>query len=95
MIQTATSRLYIALFNSEVSTGVSSILRTFRGVPDLEIAGVCYAKDAIYLRGYRAIVRAIEEDQTVLARLIVGTVALEQLPDLAELGIVSPPGPPQ
>jgi hypothetical protein len=70
-------------------------LRTFRGVPDLEIPGVCYAKDAIYLRGYRAIVRAVEEDRSVLERLMVGAVALDQLPDLAELDILSPPGPPQ
>ena len=27
-------------------------LRTYRGVPDLTVAGICYAKDAIYLRGY-------------------------------------------
>lgn len=70
-------------------------LRTFRGVPDLNVPGICYAKDAIYLRGYRAVSRAIEADQNVLEQLMVGAVALEQLHDMAELGIVSPPGSPQ
>ena len=35
--------------------------------------------------------RAVEQDETVLDRLAVGVVALEQLPDLQELGI--PPSP--
>jgi tetratricopeptide (TPR) repeat protein len=70
-------------------------LRTFRGVPDLNVPGICYAKDAIYLRGYRAVSRAIQVNPAVLEQLMVGAVALEHLPDIAELGIVSPPGPPQ
>ncbi len=64
-------------------------LRTFRGVPDLSRAGVCYTKDALYLRGLRKIEQAAAEDETVLDRLAVGVVALEYLPDLRELGIVS------
>jgi tetratricopeptide (TPR) repeat protein len=70
-------------------------LRTYRGVPDLSIPGVCYAKDAIYLRGYRAVSRALREDVGVLERLMVGVVALEHLADLAELGIVAPLNRPQ
>lgn len=66
-------------------------LRTFRGVPDLERAGVCYLQDAMYLRGTRMIERAVTEDKTVLDRLEVGKVSLEVLPDLQELGIVSTP----
>jgi hypothetical protein len=68
-------------------------LRTFRGVPDLEKAGICYLKDSIYLRGSRMIERAVAEDKTILDRLAVGKVALEVLPDLQELGIVSAPQP--
>jgi len=70
-------------------------LRTYRGVPDLAIPGVCYAKDAIYLRGYRAVSRALQEDAGVLERLMVGVVALEHLAELAELGIVAPLKRPQ
>jgi len=65
-------------------------LRTFRGVPDLERPGVCYTKDALYLRGLWKIEQAVAQDETVLDRLAVGVVALEQLPDLRELGIVTP-----
>jgi tetratricopeptide (TPR) repeat protein len=70
-------------------------LRTFRGVPDLRIAGYAYVKDAIYLRGYRAVTESIQSDKSVLTRLMVGIVGLEQLNDLKELGIVSPPHPPR
>lgn len=62
-------------------------LRTFRGVPNLNNAGICYTKDALYLRGRWMIERAVAQDSTVLDRLSVGVVALEQLPDLRELEI--------
>jgi Domain of unknown function (DUF1704) len=68
-------------------------IRTFRGVPDLEHAGVCYTKDALYLRGWWKLEQEVAKDQTILDRLAVGVVALEQLPELAELGIVSAPQP--
>lgn len=68
-------------------------LRTYRGVPDLTRVGVCYSKDALYLRGLWKIERALAQDETVLDRLAVGVVALEQLHDLEELGIVSTPQP--
>jgi hypothetical protein len=64
-------------------------LRTFRGVHDLSRAGVCYTKDALYLRGLWKIEQAAAQDETVLDRLAVGVVALEHLPDLREMGIVS------
>jgi len=68
-------------------------LRTFRGVPDLHRAGVCYTKDVLYLRGLWRIEQAVAEDESVLDHLAVGVVALEYLPDLRELGIVSAPQP--
>lgn len=68
-------------------------LRTYRGVPDLEKAGVCYVKDALYLRGLWKIEQAVAHDETVLDRLTVGVVALDQLTELQELGIVSVPQP--
>ncbi len=68
-------------------------LRTFRGVPQLTQAGICYTKDAHYLRGLRKIEKALQEDERVLDRLAVGVVALDRLPDLQELGIMSAPRP--
>jgi DNA-binding SARP family transcriptional activator/tetratricopeptide (TPR) repeat protein len=68
-------------------------LRKYRGVPDLEQAGVCYLQDVVYLHGLRLIEKAVASDETVLDRLAVGNVALEHLPDLQELGIVSAPLP--
>lgn len=65
-------------------------LRTFRGVPDLTKAGICFTKDVVYLRGYLQIERAVAEDATTLDCLSVGKVALGFLPDLQELGIVAP-----
>jgi tetratricopeptide (TPR) repeat protein len=77
------------------SLALGRCLRTFRGVPDLRVAGHAYVKDAIYLRGYRAVAQAVERDSSTLTRLMVGIVALEQLEALKELGIVSPPHPPR
>jgi tetratricopeptide (TPR) repeat protein len=70
---------------------LATCLRTFRGVPDLTQAGVCYTKDIVYLRGIRLIEDAVAKDATVLDQLMVGKVALVHLPDLRELGIVAPP----
>jgi hypothetical protein len=64
-------------------------LRTFRGVPDLNVAGICNTRDVVYLRGRLKIERAIAQDKTVLDRLAVGKIALELLPDLQELGITA------
>jgi hypothetical protein len=72
---------------------IALCLRTYRGVPDLGSAGVCYLQDAVYLRGLRLVEQAVAEDETVLDRLAVGVVALELLPDLQELGITSAPQP--
>lgn len=65
-------------------------LRTYRGVPDLEKAGVCYTKDVVYLRGLRRIEEAATRDEAVLDRLAIGKIALELLPEAQELGIVVP-----
>jgi hypothetical protein len=66
-------------------------LRTFRGVPDLNRPGICSVKDNCYVQGYLAIKDAIaQQGEEVLTRLMVGAVALEQLDDLATLGIVTP-----
>src|SRR5436305_1975806 len=35
------------------------VMRTFRGVPDLTAAGVCNAKDRVYLQGYREVTSAL------------------------------------
>lgn len=61
-------------------------LRIYRGVPDLERAGICYPQDVIHLRGLRLVEQAVAEDASVLDRL-VGVCPLEHLPDLEELGI--------
>jgi tetratricopeptide (TPR) repeat protein len=68
---------------------ITRCLRTFRGVPDLTRAGICYTRDVVYLRGRLKIEGAIAQDEAVLDRLAVGKVALELLPDLEELGITA------
>ncbi len=70
-------------------------LRTFRGVPDLRVTGVAYVKDALYMRGEQMISESVRRDDTVLERLMVGVVGMEQLSDMEELGIVKPPSPPR
>ncbi len=73
------------------SLALTRCLRTFRGVPDLTHHGICSAKDNCYVQGYLEIKDAIaKQGEEVLTRLMVGAVALAQLDDLAELGIVTP-----
>jgi hypothetical protein len=70
-------------------TAFSRCLRTYRGVPHLEEAGICSTKDAHYLEGYRSVKQAIAEGIT-FEQLMVGSCALNHLAELAELGIVKP-----
>lgn len=72
---------------------LDTCLRKYRGVPDLEHAGVCYPQDVIHLRGLRLVEQAVAADASVLDRLSVGVCTLEHLPDLQELGILSAPQP--
>jgi tetratricopeptide (TPR) repeat protein len=74
-------------------SAIVNCLRTFRGVPDLTRAGICYTQDALYLRGFWKVEQALEKDSQILDRLAIGVVAIDRLPDLQELGIVSVPQP--
>jgi hypothetical protein len=71
-------------------SALSTCLRVYRGVPNLQKAGVCLSKDVVYLRGLWLVERAVAQDESILDRLAVGKVAIEYLPDLQELGIVAP-----
>lgn len=62
-------------------------MRTFRGVPHLEQPGICLTKDVVYQRGLRQIEQAVATDEHVLERLMVGKIALEDIPVREELGI--------
>ncbi|MFL5657669.1 MAG: hypothetical protein ACJ8CB_26245, partial [Ktedonobacteraceae bacterium] len=68
-------------------------LRTYRGVPDLEQAGVCHLQDVAYLRGLLLIERIAAEDETALDRLAVGKIAYDLLPVLHPLKMAPPPQP--
>ena len=70
-------------------------LRTFQGVPDLTVAGIAYTHDALYHRGQQRVALAIQQDAQLLTRLMVGKVGLQQLDDLAELGITEPVNEPR
>lgn len=65
-------------------------LRTWRGVTDLTHPGICSVKDNVYLRGYLAVNQALEKDRTTFERLMVGSIGLQHLADLTEIGITIP-----
>lgn len=75
------------------TAALARCLRTYRGVPDLTRAGVCYLKDALYLHGLQMIERTVAQDETILDRLAVGVIAIDDLPDLQALGISAPAQP--
>src|SRR6266567_1264668 len=63
--------------------------RTFRGIPFLDQAGYCSLKDRIYLEGYLEVSRYLDahgDEQ----RLNVGSIGIQHLEDMAELGILAP-----
>jgi len=68
-------------------------LDAYRGVPDLEQAGVCYFQDVIYLRGLLLIDRLVAEDETIVDRLAVGKVSSDLLSVLQPLHIAPSPQP--
>lgn len=72
---------------------LNTCLRVYRGVPDLEQAGICYTQDVVHLRGLRLVEQTVAADASVLGCLAVGACALEHLPDLQELRIISAPQP--
>lgn len=74
-------------------SALTRCLRTFRGVPDLKQAGICYTKDVVYLRGVLQIEHAVVEDETILDRLAVGVITPEHLPMLQGLDLIPPPQP--
>jgi hypothetical protein len=63
-------------------------VRTFRGVPDLNAVGVCSLKDRVYLQGYLEVSKKLEVVET--ERLLVGSIGVDQLEDMAELHILKP-----
>ena len=65
-------------------------LRTWRGVTHLSRPGICSTKDNVYLRGYLSIVKALTEEGIAFERMMIGSVGLHHLGDLAELGITKP-----
>jgi transcriptional regulator with XRE-family HTH domain/tetratricopeptide (TPR) repeat protein len=71
-------------------TAQNRCLRTFRGVTDLTSPGICSTKDHVYLRGYLAVSRALERQETTLDQLMVGVIGLHHLSAMSELGIVAP-----
>ena len=65
-------------------------LRNWRGVSQFTRLGICSTKDSVYLRGYLAVTQALKEGKATFEQLMIGSVGLHHLADLAELGIVKP-----
>jgi len=63
-------------------------VRTFRGVPDLNVVGTCNLKDRVYLQGYLEVSKKLEIVD--VERLLVGSVGVGQLEDMADLNILRP-----
>jgi hypothetical protein len=64
------------------------ISRTFRGVSDLTVAGVCNLKDRVYLQGYQEVTRALQKYSK--ERLLVGSIGTDDLDDMENLSLLEP-----
>lgn len=62
--------------------------RIFRGIPDLNSAGICSLRDRVYLQGYMDVLRYLERGDE--QRLLVGKIKIEDLDAMAELNILTP-----
>lgn len=65
-------------------------LRTWRGVSNLASPGICATKDSVYLRGYLAVHHKLQQEPAAFDRFLVGSVGLQHLDALGELGITEP-----
>lgn len=65
-------------------------LRTWRGVTDLTQPGICSTKDSVYLRGYLSVKKVLDEGKINFNQLMIGSVGMQHLDDLAELNIKKP-----
>jgi hypothetical protein len=72
------------------SYAVSLTERTLRGVRDEWMGGVCSTRDMTHWRGLRKIEQAVAADPSLLRRLSVGRISLEDLPAIEEAGITAP-----
>ena len=62
--------------------------RTFLGVPDFTVVGVCDGRDRVYLQGHLEVSELLK--QHPLDRLLVGSISTSDLPDMEELHILTP-----
>ena len=67
---------------------ISRVSRTFCGIPDLEVSGVCNLKDRVYLQGYREVLEKIEA--TPIEKLFVGSISVHDLDTMENLHISQP-----
>ena len=67
---------------------LSRTTRTFRGIPDLSVSGACSLKDRVYLQGYLEVSNALQ--QVPRERLLVGSIGIARLADMAELNLHTP-----
>ncbi len=67
---------------------LSRTTRTFRGIPDLSVSGACSLKDRVYLQGYLEVSNALQ--QMPRERLLVGSIGIARLADMAELNLHTP-----
>ncbi|TMD57810.1 MAG: DUF1704 domain-containing protein [Chloroflexi bacterium] len=58
------------------------------------MAGICSTKDAVYLRGYWLVKQAVDNDPTIIDRLSIGVVSVDDIPALNELGFTASANPP-
>ena len=61
---------------------LARVSRTFWGITDLEVPGVCNLKDGVYLQGYREVREQIET--TPIERLYVGSISTKDLPAMED-----------
>jgi hypothetical protein len=64
------------------------VSRTFSGIPDQEVRGVCNLFDRVYMQGYLEVRQALEKYPK--ERLLVGSIGITDLGDMEELDVLRP-----
>jgi transcriptional regulator with XRE-family HTH domain len=81
------SNRYDTTYDAKIAA-LSRASRTFGGIPDLEVVGICNLQDRVYLQGYREVTDALQGYPK--ERLLVGSIGIADLNDMEELHMLQP-----
>jgi hypothetical protein len=79
---------FSAALETSLHDSLYRVSRTFWGIPDQNVTGVCKLQDRVYLQGVREVSETIKA--VPIERLLVGSIGINNLDDMRNLQILEP-----